>query len=147
VKLVIQGSEELLKALEGKKGLLNRAIARGVTKGAIIVQGAARMKILKGPRSGKGREYKRGKKTHVASAPGEPPANDTGNLARSVAVVVAQPGVLSTAYVNVGAPYGADLEFGTRNMEPRPFLQPSLDENAAKVGSVVQQELEAVVKS
>ena len=32
-----------------------------------------------------------------------------------------------------GAEYSAYLEFGTRKMAERPFLQPALDENAPKI--------------
>lgn len=71
---------------------------------------------------GTGRRY--GK--HVASAPGRPPATDTGRLANDIRsdVRVDEQGVVGT--VGVSVDYGDDLELGTRHMEPRPFLRPSL---------------------
>lgn len=64
---------------------------------------------------------------HQASAPGEPPASDTGHLLASVGhrMGVDEDGV----YGEVGSDQNKAeyLELGTRYMEPRPFLRPALD--------------------
>lgn len=59
---------------------------------------------------------------HVASAPGEAPAVDTGHLRNSVQV---QRPETFEALVTVGAEYAAHLEFGTRRMEARPYMGPA----------------------
>jgi hypothetical protein len=76
------------------------------------------------PRSGL--IYKRGSRTHQASAPGEPPITDYGHLA-------------STGYTKkngeadweagFSADYALKLEFGTPlgKIKPRPFLRPSVE--------------------
>lgn len=58
------------------------------------------------------------------SAPGEPPAIDTGNLVNSI-----QTTQVSDAHwrVTVGADYGVYLEYGTIFMEPRPFRDKAVD--------------------
>ena len=62
---------------------------------------------------------------HQASAPGEPPATDTGNLADSIDSQMIGP---TTGEVSVGAEYGAPLEFGSaRGLAPRPFLTPATE--------------------
>lgn len=61
---------------------------------------------------------------HQASAPGEMPAVDSGTLIGSIAVD-AQPGRL-WAEVTAGTDYAAHLEFGTVNMEARPFMLPAI---------------------
>ncbi len=67
---------------------------------------------------------------HQASAPGEAPAIDTGNLVNSIQVELTGPAA-AVVYTNVEyAPY---LEFGTIDMEPRPFLQPAVDAVTAAV--------------
>jgi hypothetical protein len=80
---------------------------------------------LSGPRSG--REYRKsgykGKVMHLASAPGEAPATDTGNLAGSIysrmtGKLVGESG--STAE------YAAVLELGGAHIEPRPALTPAV---------------------
>lgn len=63
---------------------------------------------------------------HTASAPGEPPASDTGFLMSSIRHVIA---VDETVYASIGSDleYALYLELGTRYMEPRPFMRPALD--------------------
>jgi HK97 gp10 family phage protein len=58
------------------------------------------------------------------SAPGQPPAIDTGNLANSITEQMTGPG---EGEVDVGAEYGIYLEMGTAKMAPRPFLAPAVE--------------------
>jgi HK97 gp10 family phage protein len=60
---------------------------------------------------------------HQASAPGEAPASDTGNLARSIKVKFDLK--QGWAVVKATAPYAFWLEFGTTRMAPRPFMGPA----------------------
>ena len=79
---------------------------------------------LSGPRSG--REYRRGKhgtRIHRASAPGEPPATDTGNLANSIGSRMTG---RTEGEVTVTAEYAAALELGGVHMAARPFLGPAV---------------------
>lgn len=59
-----------------------------------------------------GRTYTRGKITHRASAPGEPPAPDTGNLLRHVTWRVRNEGLHWFAEVGNTLPYALYLEYG-----------------------------------
>lgn len=61
------------------------------------------------------------RRTVTAAAPGESPNTDTGNLVNSVQVQ--QLGEFSQAII-VGADYGPALEFGTADMEARPYMGP-----------------------
>ncbi len=80
-----------------------------------------------GPRSGNEYPRQQGKKIHVASAKGEPPAVDTGTLRRSVvSVVETSP---SGRFVRIGpsalVEYAEDLEYGRPpKLAPRPYLRP-----------------------
>lgn len=79
---------------------------------------------LSGARSG--HIYRRGAKgtiLHQASAPGEPPATDIGNLVNSIGsrMIGAAEGE-----VTVSAEYAAVLEFGGVHMAPRPFFTPAV---------------------
>lgn len=76
----------------------------------------------------------RGRVPHQASAPGEPPATDTGRLRATVSHVVASDETGLYAEIGSGANpaipgvnYALFLEQGTRYMEARPWLKPSLD--------------------
>jgi hypothetical protein len=67
-----------------------------------------------------GRIYKRGNKTHQASARGEAPAIDTGFLANSIQTEFPN---RTTGIVTVGAEYGRVLE----EILDRPFVRPAID--------------------
>ena len=66
--------------------------------------------------------------SHQASAPGEPPAPDNSDLLNSAAMETLSAAVI----VGVGAEYGADLEFGTATIEPRPFMRPAAETVVAR---------------
>lgn len=89
-----------------------------------------------------GRLYRRGSRVHVASAPGEPPAVDTGFLRnsvralRAVAIRVSPVRVLAIGEVRVGAEYGFYLERGTRRMAARPWVRRTFDEVALPLVSL-----------
>jgi HK97 gp10 family phage protein len=64
---------------------------------------------------------------HQASAPGEPPASDTGTLINALGVEatrVNQDSASAGVGISGVAPYWEDLEYGTVLMEPRPFVRP-----------------------
>lgn len=66
-----------------------------------------------------------GYKVHRASAPGESPAVDLGNL--RAGIFADRLGSGPSAIVGVPAEYGVPLEFGTRDIRKRPFIRPALD--------------------
>jgi hypothetical protein len=89
------------------------------------IEARAKLKMSE-PKSG--RVYHRGKhgaRVHQASAPGQAPAVDTGNLKAGV-----QSSMIgkTTGEVAVYPDYGLYLELGTHAIAPRPFLGPSVDE-------------------
>jgi len=145
----IRGLAQLSAAITAKQKKISNAVGKAITRGALAVQGAARSRILKGPKNGKTYKYgKGGKRRHVASAPTQAPANWTGNLARSLKVVNAtESGGVWTAKVTANAPYAAALEFGTRGagrthrvvIEARPFLTPSVKELAPKIHADIKR--------
>jgi len=61
--------------------------------------------------------------SHQASAPGEMPAIDTGALAASIQTDVQK--TKGTVYTNME--YSEFLEYGTVNMEPRPYFTPAAE--------------------
>lgn len=75
---------------------------------------------------GTGRTYKRGSRTHTASSPGNAPAVDTGRLRQSISIDDSQ---LSSLKIRVGTnvEYGPPLEYGSRNIAPRPFIRPAFE--------------------
>jgi len=97
---------------------------------ALVVRTAARIETtakLSFVEPKTGREYKRGGKTHIASAPGEAPAVDTSQLTNSVQ---REPTGDASAVVGTNVEQALHTEFGTSRMEPRPWLGPAFEEAA-----------------
>lgn len=100
---------------------INRAAISNGVRGVQILRSAA-LEVL--GQDGSGRVYRNG---HVASAPGQPPAPDTGNLRKNWRQkVIAAPngignGVRIRMQIKTDTFYAKFLEHGTRKMAPRPF--------------------------
>lgn len=73
---------------------------------------------------------------HTASAPGQSPANWTGELVNSISAI--SEGKNSKVIVN--ANYAEFLELGTSKMRPRPFILPSIQ----KVKKDLSQKLKGI---
>lgn len=103
--------------------------------------GTGRLYKSRGVKSRLGRKgtKKRAKQLHQASAPGEPPAPDIGELRRSVGTHV-EGGVRR---VGSPLPQAPALEFGTQRIAARPAWRPALQAAKAEMTGVVVDELRA----
>ena len=97
---------------------------------------AAAVETLSQP--GHGRTYKRGEIVHRASAPGEPPAPDTGTARRTVGWIRA--GALRWRF-GTGSIVLLWLERGTRFILPRPWIFPSLRRALPKMRAAIRRGL------
>lgn len=94
---------------------LSREAAKITEKTALRIEETAKTSMA-GPKSG--RMYG----AHRASAPGESPAIDTGNLANSIGTE-SLGGASHIVYA--GTEYALSLEFGSPRVAPRPFFGPA----------------------
>jgi len=92
-----------------------------------------------------GRIYRRGDVEHQASAPGQPPAPDTGNLLSKINTDYDE--TTLTGRVLIEAGYGAHLEYGTVNMEPRPFVRPTINYSADTIDERVRVSIAEAIKA
>ena len=90
-----------------------------------------------------GRVYNRGGKAHQASAPGEPPAVDTGLLRASFfpqpgQIVIGKSATEMWVDIGVGANvlYATYLEYGTRFMAPRPLWRPAFEMTKGRINAL-----------
>ena len=83
----------------------------------------SRDSIKRGIKTGTTYEKYKPRRTHRASAKGEPPATDTGRLASSI---TQERTGHAEAEVGSTVKYSKFLEFGTRDMDERPWLRPAL---------------------
>ena len=122
-----------LKAFNKKleKRLQDNKVIEYVTRATNMVENTAQESIKN---RGTGRTYKRGDITHTASAAGQPPATDTGFLGQNITmnVDVKSNGTVVGQIISA-APYSKALEFGTTNMDARPYMQPALEKNKRKI--------------
>ena len=91
--------------------------------------------------------YKRGNKIHHPSAPGNPPAIDSGELWRSIIMQVMMPSGIEVG-ATAGAPYAGWLEDGTEDgtMEARPWLEPALDRLEEQINRKIRQRVQSAME-
>jgi HK97 gp10 family phage protein len=80
---------------------------------------------------------------HQASAPGESPATDRGQLVNSIMheIQANKKEEVKLLVGSSGCEYAAGLEFGTVYIEERPFIRPAVYENQAKIIKMLQKGL------
>ncbi|MBL4838431.1 MAG: hypothetical protein JKY34_12725 [Kordiimonadaceae bacterium] len=100
------------KKLEGGTASIG-LVAEGFTKKSIQTN------------SGGGETYEKyePRRQHTASAPGDAPNSDTGDLASSIFLKVDRANLSAT--IGSRLEQAPALEFGTKNMAARPFLRPA----------------------
>lgn len=91
---------------------------------------ANRRALMRRPRGGVTRTL-RDAGVHQASAPGDPPALDTGNLRKTIQL--ARPQRITRANyvgwrIGIAAIYARALEYGYRRLLPRPYVRPVLQQ-------------------
>ena len=107
-----------------------------VQRSASLVEGTAKESIVSGSPSGRTYEKYNPRRTHTASAAGQPPAQDQNELAQNITSKVTTKGTQVIGQIISSASYSKSLEFGTSQMSPRPFMQPALNKNRAKINRI-----------
>ena len=128
--ITLEGKDELFTFLNKKKDIDKKKLDVVLQDMAFSVQNISVKSINRGSRTG--RVYTRRSVAHVASAAGEPPKTDTGQLVRNITVDKKNVLNYDVGSRAKGAPYGFWLEMGTRNIAPRPWLKPAYDETIKK---------------
>ena len=139
----IKGLEPTLKNLRLLQNGLDKELTNVLRGGGQLIRGEAIRSIQTGPKSGRTYEKYNPRRTHKASAPGQAPASDTGNLVSQIMSVADGKNTL----VESRAEYSKFLEFGTSKMLPRPFLFPASEKITKKIVQVLIQKLNKVAES
>lgn len=129
----LRGFEALVDKVDRAAATKRKRLAQAVKACAYLVLGDAKKRILRGEKSG--RIYG----NHQASKPGESPASDTGNLARSGRVDIYE----KYARVIFDAAYALPQEYGTNDgrIAERPFLRPALEANRDAISDLISEAL------
>lgn len=124
VRIALEGSKELQAALREASADVRDAVSKEVVATAIRLRKDVVRSIQRGPASGRTYRKYQPRRTHQASAPGQPPMSDTGRLASSIEFDQIGP---LTATVGSRLAYAVYLEYGTRKMAARPFFRPAVE--------------------
>jgi HK97 gp10 family phage protein len=132
-----------------KLGKINADVLREIGA-ALFVSGLkieenAKLSIQREVKTGKA--YVRGTVTHIASAAGQAPANDTGRLVNSINT--SQSSDKMVVYIKAGegvVDYAVHLEYGTRNMAPRPFMKPAFNKSEKFIHERMEKAVQKAVK-
>lgn len=100
------------------------AASRGVRAATLEAKRILQVEILSSDPPRTGRDYPRGKSglMHRASAPGEAPAPDTGQLRALTSTEFEHNGSIANGKVVNNLDKAAKLELGTEKIAPRPFM-------------------------
>jgi HK97 gp10 family phage protein len=129
----IRGLEEVQAMLQNVINSVQPAVAKAVQQGGYLVLSSAVQSIQH--TSASGRVYTSHGVSHTASAPGEPPATDEGTLVGSLQIWTSSDGMSIAVGSNLNyAPY---LEYGTRKMAARPYLNPAFDVNREEILALI----------
>ncbi len=120
----IKGLKGLLDKFKKMPDAMRAELKKATAENALMLESELKRVLTRGGRSG--RKYKRGGKTHTASAAGEAPASDSGQLARHMKHKIAKGGLSATIGLHDvnDVEYAAGLEFGTSKIKPRPLFRP-----------------------
>jgi len=124
VTIRLEGSEQLQRQLRRLADDLREEAGNVVKAVGIEMRADIVTSIERGPASGRVYEKYNPRRTHTASAPGQPPMSDTGYLASRI--TFDRLGDL-TAVVGTKVDYALHLEYGTERMAARPFFRPAVE--------------------
>ena len=125
--ITMDGGKELQAALRNMGPELQDVVGQIVEGTGLELRGDIVKRYQSGPASGRVYQKYNPRRTHRASAPGEAPMSDTGQLAGSVVYKVVSDMAVE---VSSGMPRAAWLEYGTTQMAPRPAWRPAVEEMA-----------------
>ena len=126
IKFRVTNIKKVLSQLENLDKQLEPDFQEIVKGGAQLIRGEAIKSIQTGAKSGVMYQMYNPRREHRASAPGQAPASDTGNL---VSKIIVKQKTRNITNVESNADYSAFLEYGTSKMEPRPFMLPAFEKS------------------
>ena len=142
LNITLTGDKQLLKNLAAFGKAADKYVADVVNGTAQNIRTTAIKSIQRGTKSGVVYQKYTPNRTHQASAPGQAPASDTGRLANSITADIDG----KQATITAATEYAAPLEFGTRDIQPRPFMVPAVEQERPKFEQRLQKIVDAAGK-
>lgn len=141
-RAVLVGAKELKAALRSLDLNAQKELAAVINITAQGIRTTAIRSVQSGAKTGVVYDKTNPRRSHRASAPGEAPATDTGRLVGSIKADVKR----DIAEVSANTVYAAALEFGTSNMEARPFLIPAMENERPAFDRRLRQVIDKATK-
>ena len=147
ITFTVKNLKKVLKQLNRLQKDMEVPFQEIVKGGGQLIRGEAIKSIQSGAKSGVMYQKYNPRREHRASAPGQAPASDTGNL---VSKIIVKQKTRNITNVESNANYSAFLEYGTSKMQPRPFMLPAFEKSKkpildATFGRVVRK-IEEIIK-
>ena len=134
IKFQVKNLNKVLSQLKKLDEQMEVPFQEVVKGGAQLIRTEAIKSIQTGAKSGVIYQMYNPRREHRASAPGQSPASDTGNLVNKI--IVKQKN-RNTVQVQSNANYSAYLEYGTSKMEARPFMLPAFEKSKKPIMNAV----------
>jgi len=134
IKFSVKNIKKVLSQLNKLEKDMEIPFQEIVKGGGQFIRGEAIKSIQSGAKSGIVYEKYNPRRSHRASAPGQAPASDTGNL---VSKIIVKQKTKNITNVESNADYSAFLEYGTSKMEPRPFMLPAFEKSKKPIINAV----------
>lgn len=131
INVEMDGLNELIGQINRREAGSDDLLIDVITDAVTDTQAFAVAGLKSGPATGRVYEKYNPRRTHRASAPGEYPMTDTGQLQSNIGIVLPTPGRIE-GKVGTDIMHGRYLEFGTSKMAARPWLLRSFER--AKAG-------------
>lgn len=141
----VSNIDKVARQMGAKEDEVLKNVKRALLSSGNLIKKIITDSMQKEPKGGK--IYTRGSVSHQASAPRQAPAVDTGRLVSSINVDFRP----DRYYVDAGVlpvevEYARYLEYGTRKMQPRPFIAPARVKARRPVERKFQRAVEKGVK-
>ena len=134
IQLKVTNLKKVLSQLNRLGKDMEEPFQEVVKGGAQLIRGEAIKSIQSGAKSGVMYQKYNPRREHRASAPGQAPASDTGNL---VSKIIVKQKTKNIVNVESNADYSAFLEYGTSKMDPRPFMLPAFEKSKKPIINAV----------
>lgn len=121
---------------------IRAATVTGLVRGTESVREEAVSLINTGAKTG--RIYRRNGISHQASAPGQSPAADTGDLASKIGTSVDASALTGT--IEFYSAHAKHLEYGTSRMSPRPYARVAVAHKSDEITKDIADEIGKVLR-
>jgi hypothetical protein len=138
------GIDRLRLAVRREKMQARGRVIAALHASGMVVEGHAKMLVQRGPATGRvyrkynpNRIHQASRGSSVSGEGNEAPATDTGELVASIGTNVRDADLVVEIYAS--AVHARPLEYGTENINPRPFMRRALSEKRAEATATFHQ--------